>query len=169
MHLSPLGIFHTVIGLIAVVAAIVSFIRKGKIDLGIGAGQIYFWTTIVTSLTSLGISKHGGFNAGHVFALFIIVLIGIAFFLYTKKKGSNQARYVENFCMSFSFFLSLIPTVNETFSRVPIGHPLITSPSDPFLVRSLLVLFGFFVIGSVYQFFRQRNLNNQLVEHHSMR
>ncbi|PZR28721.1 MAG: hypothetical protein DI538_24625 [Azospira oryzae] len=162
MHLSGLGIFHTIIGIIAIVAAVISFIKKGKIDLGINAGRIYFWTTIVASLTALGISKHGGFNGGHVFALFIVVLLIVAYFLHTKKKASSRARYLENFSLSFSFFLSLIPTVNETFSRVPLNHPLIKSPTDPFLLNSLLLLFALFIIGSTLQFLKQRKINKQL-------
>jgi predicted acyltransferase len=162
MHLSALGIFHTIIGIIAIVAAVISFVKKGKIDLSINAGRIYFWTTIVASLTALGISKRGGFNGGHAFALFIVVLVVAAYFLHTKKQTSSRARYFENFSLSFSFFLSLIPTVNETFSRIPLGHPLIKSPADPFLLRSLLVLFVLFLIGSAFQFLRQWKINKQL-------
>jgi len=34
MGLSSLGIFHTVVGIVAVIAAIVSFVKSGKIKLG---------------------------------------------------------------------------------------------------------------------------------------
>lgn len=64
MGLSNLGIFHTAIGIIAIVSALVSFVRYGKIDLTQLAGKIYFYGTAITSLTALGLSKNGGFNAG---------------------------------------------------------------------------------------------------------
>ena len=73
MGLSGLGIFHTIIGIVAIVAAIISFVRFGKIDLTQLSGKIYFYTTAVTALTALGISKHGGFNPGHIFSVFIFV------------------------------------------------------------------------------------------------
>lgn len=159
MGLSNLGIFHTIIGIIAVVAAIVSYLRFGKINLAAVWGKIYFYTTIITSLTALGISKRGGFNAGHVFSILIVVLVLITFFLYIKKKGNNRSRYIENFLLTLSFFLSWLPTVNETFTRVPVGHPLANDPGDPVIVRTLLVLFILFIAGSVLQFLKQKKMN----------
>jgi len=159
MGLSNLGIFHTVIGVAAILAALVSFVKHGKISLSNISGKIYFYGTIVTSLTALGISKHGGFNPGHAFSIFIVLLVVEAYILYSRKKDSNRARYFENFCLSFSFFLSLVPTVNETFTRVPIGHPLAKDIKDPVIGNTLLFLLLLFVAGSVYQFIRQRNSN----------
>lgn len=159
MGLSNLGIFHTVIGVIAIISALVSLVRYGKINLAHLSGKIYFYTTIVTSLTSLGISKHGGFNPGHVFSIFIVILLLVAFYLYSSKKGNNKARFFENFCLSFSFFLSWVPTVNETFTRVPVGHPLAKDITDPLIGNTLLALLVLFIAGSVYQFIKQKKIN----------
>lgn len=163
MGLSALGIFHTIIGVGAIMAAIVAFIRYGKIDLSVLSGKVYFYGTVITSVTALGLSKHGGFNAGHVFSIFIIILVAEAYFLHIRKKESARARYFENFCLSFSFFLSLVPTVNETFTRVPIGHPLAKDVTDPIIGRTLLVLLGLFIVGSVYQFRKQKKENRSSV------
>ncbi len=159
MGLSSLGIFHTVIGVAAIVAAIASYIKFGKINLAHITGKIYLYGTVITSLTALGISKLGGFNAGHVFALFIVVLVAAAYWLNSAKKGNNRARLLENFLLSFSFFLSWVPTVNETLTRVPLGHPLPKAPTDPIIAKTLLVLFLIFIAGSVYQFIQQRKIN----------
>lgn len=158
MALTALGIFHTVIGIAAIVAAIVSFVRFGKINLTQLSGKIYFYTTTITALTALGISKHGGFNAGHVFSVFIFILVVVAFWLSVKRSSSIKARYVENFLLSFSFFLSLVPAINETFTRVPLGHPLAKGPSDPLIAKTLLVLFIAFIAGAVYQYIKQRRM-----------
>ena len=158
MGLSGLGIFHTIIGIIAIVSAIIGFVKHGKIDLKQLTGKIYFYGTLVTSLTSLGLLKHG-FNPGHIFSLFIVVLIVIAYYLSEKKSDNQKARYFENFLLSFSFFLSLVPTVNETFTRVPIGHPLAKAPTDPIIAKTLLFLLILFIIGSIYQFRKQRTIN----------
>jgi uncharacterized membrane protein len=162
MGLSNLGIFHTVIGIIAIVAALVSFVRYGKINLTHVTGKIYFYGTVITSLTALGISKHGGFNAGHIFSLFIAILVLIAFFLHARKKGNNKSRFFENFCLSFSFFLSLVPTVNETFTRIPLGHPWAKDITDPLIGKTLLTLFILFAVGSIYQFIKQRKINKSV-------
>lgn len=159
MGLSNLGIFHTAIGVVAIIAALVAFVKYGKIDVGQLTGRVYFYCTLVTSLTALGISKHGGFNAGHVFSLLIIVLILVAYYLHARKKGHNKARYFENFLLSFSFFLSMLPTVNETFTRIPVGHPLAKDISDPVIGRTLIVILLLFVTGAVYQIIKQRKIN----------
>src|SRR5687768_13525671 len=111
MGLSNLGIFHTAIGIIAIVAAVISFLKHGKINLAEVSGKIYFYGTVIASLTALGLSKHGGFNAGHLFSLLILILVVIAFFLYYKMGQHNKARYFENFLLSLSFLLSMVPTV----------------------------------------------------------
>ena len=162
MGLSVLGIFHTIIGIGAIVGAVVAFIKYGKINLDVLSGKIYLYATIVTSVTALGLSKHGGFNAGHVFSFFILLLVLGAYFLYSRKKESPKARFFENFCLSFSFFLSLVPTVNETFTRIPLGHPLAKNIGDPVIGRTLLLLFVLFIAGSVYQFIKQKRINNSL-------
>ena len=159
MALSGLGIFHTVIGIIAIVAAIISYARFGKINLAHSTGRIYCYLTAATSLTSLGISKHGGFNPGHVFALFIVILVAAAYLLHTKRQGNNRARFMENFCLSFSFFLSWVPTINETFTRVPVGHPLAKAPTDPVIAKTLLLFLVLFIAGSVYQYRKQKKAN----------
>lgn len=159
MELSNLGIFHTIVGIAAIVGALAGFIRYGKINLGVLSGSVYFYGTIITSVTALGISKHGGFNAGHAFSIFIILLVAIAWFLYSRKKAHKSARYFENFLLSFSFFLSLVPTVNETFTRVPVGHPLAKDISDPLIGKTLLILFVLFIAGAVYQFMKQKKIN----------
>ncbi|MDQ0592757.1 putative membrane protein [Chryseobacterium ginsenosidimutans] len=159
MGLSNLGIFHTIIGVVAIVSALISFIRYGKINLEHITGKIYFYFTIITALTALGISKHGGFNAGHVLSLIILVLVAAAFYLHSKKKGNNKARYFENFFMSFSFLLSMLPTVNETLTRIPFGHPLAKNINDPLIGKTLLIIFVLFITGSVYQIVKQRKIN----------
>ena len=162
MGLTSLGIFHTIIGIAAIVAAIISYIKYAKINLAVTSGKIYAYSTIITSLTALGISKHGGFNAGHVFSIFILILIGAAYFLFSRKPGNNRNRYVENFLLSFSFFLSWVPTINETFTRVPLGHPLAKGPTDSIIGQTLLVLLVLFIAGSVLQFFKQKKINKTL-------
>jgi len=159
MALSSLGIFHTIIGITAIIAAITSYVKFGKINLAQVSGKIYAYGTVITSLTALGISKHGGFNAGHVFSIFILILVVAAWFLNVKREGSNRSRYIENFLLSFSFFLSWVPTVNETFTRVPLKHPLAASPADPIIAKTLLVLLVLFIAGSVAQFLKQRKIN----------
>jgi hypothetical protein len=162
MGLSSLGIFHTVIGIVAIAGAIVGFVKYGKINLDTLSGRIYFYMTIITSITALGLSKHGGFNIGHIFSLLIIMLIIFAYYLYARKKRNKRARYLENFLLSFSFFLSWVPTITETFIRIPLGNPIASDVKDPIIGKTLLVLFILFIIGAVFQFIKQKKSNEQV-------
>lgn len=162
MGLSHLGIFHTIIGVVAIISAVISLLKTTKIDLGKMTGKIYFYCTLITSLTALGLSSIKGVNPGHIVALLIVVLILVSYFLHTKKQGNNRSRFIENFFLSFSLFLSLIPTVNETFTRVPVGHPLATGPTDPLIGKTLLLLLILFIVGSVLQFRKQKRINKAI-------
>jgi len=155
MGLTSLGIFHTVIGVIAISAAFVSYVRYGKINLDKKSGLVYFYGTVITSLTALGVSKHGGLNPGHFVALLIVLLVTGAFVLHKTIPGYKRARYFENFAMALSLFLSMIPTIVETLTRVPVGHPLATSIDDPLIQKSLAAAALLFVVGSIYQIIRQ--------------
>jgi hypothetical protein len=159
MGLSNLGIFHTIIGIIAIATGLISFVKYAKINLATASGKIYFYGTIIASLTALGLSKHGGFNAGHIFSLLILILVVIAFFLYYKMGQHNRARYFENFLLSLSFFLSLVPTVNETLTRLPLRNPLAKNAGDPLIAKTLLIFFILFLAGSTYQFIKQKRSN----------
>ena len=159
MGLSSLGIFHTIIGVVAIVAAVISLIKSKKIDLGKITGKIYFYFTLITSLTALGLSSIKGINPGHILALLIVILISVAYFLHAKKQGNNRSRIIENFFLSFSLFLSLIPTVNETLTRVPVGHPIATGPTDPLIGKVLVVLLLVFIVWSILQYRLQNRVN----------
>ncbi len=104
MGLSNLGIFHTAIGIIAIVAAVISFLKHGKINLAEVSGKIYFYGTVIASLTALGLSKHGGFNAG----IFFVIDLNPGcncFFLYYKMGQHNKARYFGKLSAVPQFFI----------------------------------------------------------------
>lgn len=159
MGLSNLGIFHTLIGVAAIIAAVVSLVRTGIINLGRITGKVYFYCTLIASLTALGLSSVKGVNPGHILAWLILLLVSAAYFLHVKRKGNNRSRFFENFFLTFSFFLSLIPTVNETFNRIPVGHPLANGPKDPLIGKTLLLLFILFMVVSILQYGKQRRIN----------
>jgi uncharacterized membrane protein len=162
MSLSILGIFHTIIGIGAIIGAFVGFIKYGKINLSVFSGKVYLYATIVTSITALGLSKHGGFNAGHLFSLFIMLLVIVACLLNYRLKSSKIARHYENFLLSLSLFLSFIPAINETFTRIPFGRPLAKDIQDPIIAKTLLIFFILFIVGSIIQYIRQRKVNREI-------
>jgi hypothetical protein len=155
-HLSILGIIHTVISILAIVAGVVALIRHGKINMATPAGRAYIWLTALTCITGFPIMKLGHPTAGHFLGIIILVLIAIG--LQAKnipvlKKGAD---YVQIIAISTTFFLSMIPTTVETLTRVPISKPIATSPDDPLIQKFLLVFVILYIVGVSYQLFKLR-------------
>ena len=151
-HLSVLGIIHTAISIIALLAAFYSLYRSGRIDPATGPGRLYIWLTIFTCLTAFPIMKTGHFTPGHYVAIVILVLLPLGIYARSLRVFGKLADYVQIFCLSTTLFLSLIPAINETLTRLPISHPIASGPNDPIVQNGLLVLLVLYLVGVVYQF-----------------
>jgi hypothetical protein len=53
--------------------------------------------------------------------------------------------------LSGSLFFSMVPAINETLTRLPVGAPWASSPQDPLVLKSLGVLAILFVALCVAQ------------------
>jgi uncharacterized membrane protein len=78
LGLTPLGVFHTAISLVAVVAAIIAFARDGRIVPASTLGKVYVVTTVITCLTGFGIFQHGGLGKPHALGIITLVTLGVA-------------------------------------------------------------------------------------------
>ena len=149
--LSALGIVHTVISLAPLVAGAVALARHRVIDPRTRAGLVYLAGLTLSVLTSFGLSSSGGFNAGH--ALGILALLAAYGSLVVPRLAffGRLRPYLAAWGMSFSFFLLLVPGINETLTRLPAAHPLATGPESPVVRTALLAWLAIFVIGSAVQ------------------
>jgi hypothetical protein len=157
ISLSTLGAIHTIISIAAIIYAFIAFAKYGKIIPGTRAGNYYTILTIFACLTAFGLSKAGGFNPGHGLAIMILVFLGISWLLKTNRKP--WAAYLQTFLMTTTLLLSLIPAVNETLTRVPLGHPLatdITSPAIQNTLKGLLVIYFLGLIAQIWYIRRQK-------------
>lgn len=150
--MSILGIAHTVISVVALVVAAVCLSKDGAINPFSKLGKQYSILTAIACVSAFGLSSSGHFNPGHALAILILLLLGIAYLL--GKKKSSISMYVVLFCTSTTVFLSLVPAVNETLSRLPIGHPLADGPTSPIVQNSLKVLLLLYLTGLAIQIFR---------------
>lgn len=152
--LSTLGIVHTAISLVPLVAGLWAFRRDGRIDPRTTLGRWYVYGMSASVLTAFGLSSTGGFNAGH--AIGILTLLTIVVSCYAHRFGAlgNLRDYLETGAMSFSFFLMMIPTLNESLSRLPPGNPIGNGPDSPPVQTAILVALVLFVAGVLYQFYR---------------
>lgn len=153
--LTPLGIVHTAISLIALGAGIVALVRDKEISAKNFVGNLYIWTTVLTCLTGFPIMQHGGFGKPHALGVITLLVLVVAA-LAGKGKLGNLSRYVEVVSYSATFFFHWIPTVVETTTRLPVGAPLITDRDGPELQAATGVLLLLFLIGATLQVLRLR-------------
>jgi hypothetical protein len=154
--LTQLGVVHTVISLVAVAAGILAFARYGSISLRTGTGRIYVVMTALTCLTGFPIFQHGGFGPPHAVGVLELVLLGFAAALEKHAFLGALSRAFETVTYTATFFLHMIPAVNETTTRLPPSAPLATGPEDPLVLGLVGVAFVGFVVGAVYQVARLR-------------
>lgn len=149
--LSVLGIVHTAISLVPVVAGLYSFAKYRSIQPATRSGKVYLGGLLLAVLTAFGLSSTDGFNPGH--ALGILALLAVSgSLLIPRLSFLGWARpYLATFGLSFSFFLTLVPGINETLTRLPAGQPLASGPEHPLVQGTLLAWVVIFLAGFVFQ------------------
>jgi hypothetical protein len=155
-HLSVLGIIHTIISIFALFAAAYCFFRNGKIIPATTGGKYYIWLTVITCLTGFPIMKTGHFTQAHALGVMVLALLPIAVYAKHIRPFGKLADYVQIIVMSFTVFLSCIPAVVETLTRLPISAPLASGPNDPVVQTTLGIVFVAFLTGVIYQLYRLR-------------
>jgi len=149
--LTSLGVVHTAISLVAVVAGLIALVRDKRISPDTRLGRIYLWTTVLTCLTGFGIFQHGGFGKPHALGIITLLVLGVA---ELARRGSLFGRWSANVVMvgySLTFLFHLIPGITETSTRLPLGAPLLASAEAPELQAASGLLFLLFLVGAFLQ------------------
>ena len=149
--LTTLGIFHTLISLVAVVAGFAALARNQRISPANALGRTYLWATVITCVTGFGIFQHGGFGKAHALGVVTLLVLLVAWLSRTPRFFGRAARYVEAIGYSLTLLLHMIPGFTETTTRLPIGAPLFASPDDPNLQKIIGIAFGVFLVIFVAQ------------------
>ncbi|MET3928634.1 putative membrane protein [Lysobacter sp. OAE881] len=155
LNISPFGMFHTAIALVAVFFGVRSLVRYGEIGTRTRSGALYVWLTAATAFTGLFIFRHGGFGAPHMLAIATLVVLAAAA-MAERAGGSGLARYVTVLGNSLTLFFHLIPGLTETGTRIPLGDPAFTGPEDPVLKAIVGAGFLVYLAGAAVQAMRIR-------------
>jgi hypothetical protein len=150
-QLTPLGLFHTLVSLVCVVAAFMALARYKEISPRTRLGQIYLGTLVITTLTGFPIFRHGKAGPPHVLGVLTLVVLTIAAFAEMTRLFGHASRYVKTVSYSLTVFFLMIPTVTETLTRVPLGAPIVASPESPVFGPLYTVLLVAFLIGAGLQ------------------
>lgn len=159
--LTPLGVIHTAISLVALAAGFLALLRDREISPGTLLGRTYVWTTVLTCISGFGIFEHGGFGKPHVLGLVTLLVLGLAALSSARQVFGKASPYVATIGYSATLFFHTIPGLTETFTRLPLGSPLFSSPEDPDLQKVVGAFFLLFVLGATLQARRLFNRPSQ--------
>ena len=159
LHLTPLGLLHTIVSVTVIVAAIVALVRDREISPQSGIGRVYIWALVLTCLTGLPIFRHGGVQPPHVLGVLILATLAVVAIAGRTQLFGHVSRYVRTVGYSTTVFFLSISTVAETLTRLPPSHPVIASPDAPILKILYLALLILFLIGAALQVRKLRAAN----------
>src|SRR5438093_12252849 len=156
MNLTPLGVFHTILSLVAVVSALAALITHHGIAPRSGVGRVYIWSLVATCLTGLPIFRHGTIGPPHVVGVLTLATFVVAFVAGRTAVFGRASAPVETACYWTTLLFLGISTVTETLTRLPPSAPIVASPEAPIFKVLYLGLIVLFVIGLTRQLRRLR-------------
>lgn len=143
----PIGWFHTVMGVTALLSGAVALIRYKEIGLTSRAGQIYLAATLVTAATALVIFQHGTFGPGHALAILTLLALAVGFVAEKTQLFGKLSRYVQAISYTATLLFHSIPAITDGLLRLPVGDPVLSSIEDPVLKLAYLVLLALYIVG----------------------
>jgi uncharacterized membrane protein len=147
----PLGWFHTIVGIVALVSGGYTLARFREITLETRPGQIYLAATLITAGTALAIFQHGAFGPGHVLAVLTLAALAVGTLASTTKLFGKLSRYLRAVSYSATLFFHTIPAVTDGLMRLPVGDPVVTSIEDPLLGTCYAILLALLLVGLTLQ------------------
>ena len=150
-EMTPLGWFHTAMGIIALVSGAITLIKYKEITLQTLSGQIYLATTLITAGTALGIFQRGEFGPGHALGVMTLLALAVGTIAGTTHLFGKFSRYMRALSYSATLLFHCLPAVTDGLLRLPVGDPVLTSIKDPVLKMCYLALLILFLIGITLQ------------------
>lgn len=151
MPLSPLGIFHTVLGIGAIIAVIVVLIKDKQIGTSGFANKFYLLATLLTAASALGIFRHGGFHVAHLLGIVTIMAVVVGFIATKVSFLGGLQKYFVALCFSSTILFHALPTATEILTRFPMDAPIVDSLTHPLLQKVFLGLLIVWIIGFTIQ------------------
>ena len=143
----PLGWFHTITGIVALLSGAFTLYSYKEISYRKRSGQIYLVTTLITAVTALMIFQHGVFGVAHIMAVAALVALVAGMLAESINAFGRWSRYVQAFSFSATMLFHCLPAVTDALLRLPVGDPILTSITDPIMQMSHLALFVLFLVG----------------------
>ncbi len=154
--LTYLGIAHTLVSLVALLAGALALARHGEIAWRLPPGRTYLVATVLAALSALGIFRHGGFGPPHGLALLTLLAVAMGSAAELRGAFGRWSHAVQTLSFSASLLFHMIPGVTESLTRLPPAQPVLPNADAPAFGPIYGVLLLCFLAGVAWQLRRQR-------------
>ncbi|WP_256992986.1 hypothetical protein [Paenibacillus sp. SSG-1] len=151
--ISSLGWVHTLSSLPAIPLAIYMFARYGRIVPRSKPGIVYFISMLIGAITVFPIAHQ---SASYAIGTATLLLLLAGYGVGRISSFGRAGKYLETIFLSLTAFLLMLPTITETLTRVPNGHPFVTDLSSPILRGAQGILFVILIVGLIAQIIHLR-------------
>ena len=142
-----LGWFHTIFGVVAIGAAVVSLWRYKVISSKTFSGKLYLLVTIFVAGSALAIYNQGGFGIAHVLAVLTLLAVAFGYLVERTRLFRGWSDYLQALGYSATLLFHMIPAITDFLRRLPIGDPFVDSFTDPVLQGFHVAFLVLFIIG----------------------
>ena len=147
----PLGWFHTILGIGAVVSGFYTLIKYRVVSLEHPSGKLYVLLTLIVAGTALGIYNQGGFGIAHKLAVLTLVALAGGVVMEKTRLFGSFSKYCQAIGYSSTLLFHMIPAITDFLRRLPVGDPFIDTLEDPLLRQFHLAFLAIFVVGVIAQ------------------
>ena len=155
--MTMLGWFHTIMGVLALLLAIVAIRKYGFIRSTDRVGAAYLVVTVVVAGSALGIYNQGGFGIAHYLAVLTLAAAFGGFVLERLNLFGRFSLYFQAIAYSATILFHMIPAITDFLRRLPVGDPFIDSLDSPVLQGFHFAFLGLYVLGVAAQIFKLRS------------
>ena len=147
----PLGWFHTILGIGAVVSGFYTLIKYRAVSLTHRSGKLYVFLTLIVAGTALGIYNQGGFGIAHNLAVLTLVALAGGVVMEKTRLFGSFSKYCQALGYSSTLLFHMLPAITDFLRRLPVGDPFIDTLEDPLLRQFHLAFLAIFVVGVIAQ------------------
>ena len=144
-----LGWFHTVMGVIAILAAAYTLYQHRIIRAADKSGRAYLLITLFVAGSALAIYNQGGFGVGHILAVLTLTALLAGYLLETLAPFGKWSVYLQTGAYTATVLFHMIPAI--TLRRLPVGDPFADSMDAPLVQSFHLGFLAAFIVGVLAQ------------------
>lgn len=151
-----LGWFHTIMGMLALLLAVLAIGNHGFIRSTDRVGAMYLLVTAVVAGSALRIYNQGGFGIAHYLAILTLAAAFGGFVFERFNLFGRFSVYLQAIAYSATILFHMIPAITDFLRRLPVGDPFIDSFDSPVLQGFHIAFLGLYVLGVVIQILKLR-------------